>query len=69
MGLPAKCTFCGVPGRRGYNTPKLGDVKFILLDFHPPLFGSPARHSCADSPLSRKDRMTSRLFCRGILQP
>ena len=28
MGLPAKCTFCGVPGRRGYNTPMWRDGKF-----------------------------------------
>ena len=34
MGLPAKCTFCGVPGRRGYNTPMPVDVKFVK--FYPP---------------------------------
>ena len=34
MGLPAKCTFCGVPGRRGYNTPmsqEHGICKFCIL--------------------------------------
>ena len=30
MGLPAKCAFCGVPGRRGYNTPKLGGHEVYL---------------------------------------
>ena len=29
MGLPAKCTFCGVPSRRGNNTPMPVGVKFV----------------------------------------
>ena len=30
MGLPAKCTFCGVPGKEGVQYfHVLGDVKFI----------------------------------------
>ena len=35
MGLPTKYAFCGVPGRRGYNTSLLGDVKFISPELHP----------------------------------
>ena len=29
MGLPTKYALCGVPGRRGYNTPMSGEEKFV----------------------------------------
>ena len=33
MGLPAKCTFCGVPGKEGgQHSPR--DVKLDLPEFH-----------------------------------
>ena len=34
MGLPAKCTFCGAPGKEGHNTSMSGDVKLVWPEFH-----------------------------------
>ena len=45
MGLPAKCTFCGVPGRRGCNTPKFEDVQPVLPEFHHHAGKDVAQHS------------------------
>ena len=47
MGLPAKCTFCGVPGRRGFNIPPR-DVKPI----HPEL----PTPRVKTSPMSRDEQ-------------
>ena len=33
MGLPTKYVFCGVPGRRGYNTPMSGEEKVYRISY------------------------------------
>ena len=33
MGLPTKYALCGVPGRRGYNTPMSGEEKIHRISY------------------------------------